>query len=161
DLHQVHFEWSPGFRVGVDYGMKHDQWDTQAYYTRFHTRGKDHASEGPGTVHSTFLGNFYVDNPQGSGLSGPSYQSASIDWTIRFNMFDWELGRHFWVSQSLSLRPFVGVKGGWIHQSIRSKWKDPNLVGAEFFKMGIEHIKNHFWGIGPEAGINTKWIFFA
>ncbi len=161
DLKQVHFGWDPGFRVGVGYGMKHDQWDTQIYYTWFRTCGKDHGSRGPGTMHSAFLGNFYVDNPLGLGISGPAYQSASIDWTIRFHVFDWELGRNFWVSESLALRPFLGLKGGWIHQSIHSKWRNPNLPSPEFFNLGIENLKNNFWGIGPEMGINTKWVLYT
>jgi len=161
DLQQIHFGWDPGFRVGVGYRMEHDQWDTQLYYTWFYTRGEDKVSESSGGVHSTYLGNFYVGNPLGLGLSGPSYQSASIDWTIRFNIFDWELGRNFWVSKSLSLRPFIGVKGGWIHQFIHSKWKNPNRSGAEFFNVGVENIKNNFWGIGPAAGINSAWLLFA
>ncbi len=161
DLQQIHFGWDPGLRVGVGYRMEHDQWDTQLYYTWFYTRGEDHVSERSGGVHSTYLGNFYVGNPLGLGLSGPSYQSASIDWTIRFNIFDWELGRNFWVSKSLSLRPFIGVKGGWIDQFIHSKWKNPNRSGAEFFNVGVENIKNNFWGIGPAAGINSAWLLFA
>lgn len=161
ELREVHFGWDPGFRVGIGYGAKHDEWDTQASYTWFHTRGKNHVSGEPGTVHSTFLGNFYIDNFDGSGITGPAYQSARVNWTIRFNMFDWELGRRFCVSKSLYLRPFVGAKGGWIHQSIHSKWKNPNLSGAQFFNLGIENIKNDFWGIGPEAGINTKWMLVS
>lgn len=160
DLREVNFGWNPGFRVGIGYGMTHDQWDTQAYYTWFRTTGKDHVSSGNGAVHSTFLGNFYIDNATGAGISGPAYQKGSISWTIRFNIFDWELGRNFWISQSLALRPFIGLKGGWIHQSIHSKWENPSLSPAEFFNEGRENIKNNFWGIGPSAGINTKWNLF-
>jgi hypothetical protein len=161
DLKQVHFGWDIGFRVGAGYGMQHDQWDTNLFYTWFHTKGKGSTTKGRGTIHSTFLGNFYVDNPKGAGLSGPSYESASIDWTIGFHMFDWNLGRNFWISKSLSLGPFIGVKGGWIHQFIHSKWQNPHLSGAEFFNVGIENIKNNFWGIGPEIGINTQWVLFS
>jgi hypothetical protein len=161
ELHQVHFEWNPGFRVGIVYKMKRDEWNTQAYYTRFNTKGKDCISSSPGTVHSTFLGNFYIDNASGAGLSGPAYQKASIDWTIHFNMFDWDLGRNFWISKSLVLRPFLGIKGGWINQFIHSKWQNPNLTGAKFYNIGTENLKNNFWGIGPEAGINTKWNLFC
>lgn len=161
DLRAVDFEWNAGFRVGVGYGMRHDQWDTQLYYTWFHTHGDGRASGGPGTVHSSFLGNFYVDNTQGAGLSGPAYQNASIRWAIRFNMFDWELGRSFWVSKALSLRPFVGLKGGWIHQKIHSTWQTPNLPASEFFNTATENLKNNFWGIGPCGGLNTKWMLFT
>lgn len=160
DIHEVHFGWDPGFRVGVGYGLKHDQWDTQAYYTWFKTNGTDHISGEPGSVHSAFLGNFYVDNPQGKGLSGPAYQKAGILWKIRFNLFDWEMGRHFLISKTLALRPFLGAKGGWIHQTIHSKWENPNLSSPQYYYLGTENLKNNFWGIGPEAGINTKWMIF-
>ncbi len=166
DLLEVHFGWDPGFRVGIGYGMNHDQWDTQVYYTWFHTRGTDSISSAPGTVHSGFYSNFYVSNPTGGGLSGPAYSQASIDWTIQFNIFDWELGRNFWVSRSLALRPFVGAKGGWIHQSIDSTWKNPSFIGSQFtnpkfFSTGTENIKNNFWGIGPSLGINTTWNLYT
>jgi hypothetical protein len=160
DLRQVHFGLDLGFRVGVGYGMKHDQWDTTVYYTWFYTKGTDHTSRGPGSIHSTFIGNFYVNNPEGSGISGPAYESASIAWTIRFNMVDWDLGRNFWISKSLALRPFIGIKGGSIHQFIHSKWQNPEVSESDFFNVGIENLKNNFWGIGPEAGIDTKWVLF-
>lgn len=162
DLLEIDFKWDPGFRVGIGYGMGWDQWDTKAYYTWFHTKGKDFVSGLPGTVHSSFVGNFYVSNPNGLGLSGPSYERAHINWTIHFDMFDWDLGRNFWVSKSLALHPFAGLKGGWIHQSIHSVWENPAFVGPQFvnpqpFGTGLEKVKNHFSGIGPSFGINSKW----
>lgn len=165
-LRDVRFRWNAGFRVGLGYEMSHDQWDTQFYYTWFHTTGKDHVSSSPGTVYSSFIGNFYVDNPDGHGISGIAYQHASMRWTIRFNIFDWELGRAFWISKALSLRPFVGLKGGWIHQSMHTHWKNPNLslpqyAGAEPFSTATENLKNNFWGLGPSGGCNTKWNVYA
>jgi hypothetical protein len=76
-------------------------------------------------------------------------------------MFDWELGRNYWVSKSLALRPFVGIKGGWINQRIDSKWINPNLPSSLYFNRGTEEIKNDFWGIGPSLGVNTKWLLYA
>lgn len=157
DIKDVRFGWNVGFRVGLGYGMCHDEWDTQLYYTRFSTQGNDHISSNPGSIFSPFLGNFYVDNPGGAGISGIAYQRASILWKVRFNMFDWELGRSFWVSHALSLRPFIGLKGGWIHQLIHTKWQNPHLSGAEFFHTGKEDLKNNFWGLGPCGGLKTKW----
>ena len=161
DLQQVDFGWVPGFRVGLGYTMPCNPWDTKIYYTRFHTTGKDRASRGPGTVHSTFLGNFYVDNPLGIGISGPSYESASIDWMIYFDIFDWELGCNLCISKSLILRPSIGIRGGWINQSIHTKWYNPNLPAPQFFNVGVENLKNDFSGIGPAFGIDTKWIIYS
>jgi hypothetical protein len=159
DIRDVRFDWNAGIRVGLGYGMKHGQWDTQLYYTWFRTDGSDSVSSNPGSVFSPFLGNFYIDNPSGAGISGVAYQKARVHWTINFNMFDWELGRACWVSKALSLRPFIGLKGGWIHQSIHSTWQNPDRSGAEFFETGRENLKNNFWGIGPSAGLNTTWNF--
>ncbi len=161
DIRDIDFDWNAGFRIGLGYGMRHDQWDTQLYYTWFRTHGNDRVSSSPGTIFSSFLGNFYVDNPSGAGISGVAYQKASMHWMIHFNMFDWELGRNFRVSRALSLRPFIGVKGGWIHQSLHTKWHNPNRFGAEFFNTARENLKNNFWGLGPCAGLNTKWNLFV
>ena len=161
NLRQVNFEWDPGFRVGIDYGMPYDQWDTKVYYTWFYNLGKDAVASDPGTVHSSYLGNFYVNNLDGLGLTGPAYQSASIDWTIHFNLFDWELGRNFWVSKALAIRPFLGLKSGWITQSIHSTWNNPNLTAPHYFNVGVENIKNNFACVGPEIGINTLWNLYS
>ncbi|MCB1115792.1 MAG: hypothetical protein KDK71_04910 [Chlamydiia bacterium] len=162
DLREVRFGWDLGFRVGAGYHLKYDQWDTQLYYTHFDTLGKDRVDEERGTVHSTFLGNFYVDNPIGLGLSGPAYESASINWKIQYHMFDWELGRSFWLSPALAIRPFIGGKGGWIDQSIHTKWKNTYILDLFLlFREGIENVNNDFWGVGPVAGIHTKWILFS
>jgi hypothetical protein len=164
EIRQVEFQWDPGFIVGVGYGMAYDQWNTNASYTWFHTEGKDFASSDQGAIFSTFLGNFYADNPDGAGLHGPSYRRAYIDWTVSFNMFDWELGRSFRVSEALSLRPFVAAKGGWIHQSVHTRWEIPDVAALPNpvpFNQASENIKNHFWGIGPAAGVDTRWNLFA
>ncbi len=166
NIRDVRFGWDPGFRVGVGYGMRHDQWDTQLYYTWFRTEGNDRVSNRPGSVYSSYIGNFYVDNPTGAGISGVAYQKAKIDWMLHFNIFDWELGRAFWVSKALSLRPFIGLKGGWIHQSIHTTWHNPNLslpqyAGATPFDTGKEHLTNNFCGVGPCGGLNTKWNLYV
>ncbi len=163
-LKSIPFNWDPGFKVGI--GYKQPEWDIQTYYTWFYTLGKDSVSSLPGSVLSTFLGNFYIDNEQGSGINGPPYQKASIDWSIRFHMFDCELARLFLISESLTLRPFFGAKGGWIHQAIHTKWYNPDLSAIQFlgspdYSVGTEKLNNNFWGIGPQFGVHTKWLLLT
>ncbi len=142
------FPWDPGFRVGFGYNMKHDQWDTQFYYTRFRTKTSQRA-EG-GDVASAFLGTKVSDVG--------TYTTGKISLNLNFNMFDWELGRAFFVSKDLSLRPFIGIKGGWINQMIHTHWQNPNFFFDLFPLSASESLKNDFRGGGPRGGVNTKWI---
>ncbi|NGX51563.1 MAG: hypothetical protein K1060chlam2_01433 [Chlamydiae bacterium] len=144
------FNWDYGFRIGVGYNLIYDQWDTVLYWTWFRTDAKHSLSSSPNvSLHPEFFAAF---------LSGDSPRSMSVDWSILFNMFDWELGRSYWVSENLSLRPFLGIKGGWINQSIDAHYHD--LIIDLIFPTnhsGRERLKNNFWGVGPTGGINSKW----
>lgn len=150
----VPFKWQPGLRVGV--GQNNcDDWDTVFSYTGFQTKGKSQASPTSGSVYSPFLGNFYINNTNGAGISGPIYQSANIQWKVLYNIFDLEIGRKFAVDPFLKLRPFIGLKGGSINQTIHSNWQNPSV--ATTFTSASENLKNNFWGIGPSIGLDTTW----
>ena len=151
DFHAVSFGWDPGIRAGLGYKFNYDNWDTQFCYTWFHTSATDSVSTNSGEVLSIFIG---------AGLSiAAIYKSASIKWNIDFNMFDWDLGCNVRVSEGLSLRPFIGVKGGWINQSLRTHWENPDFPGLDTVLIADENLKNNFWGVGPRVGANGKWNF--
>lgn len=97
DILQVVFGWDPGFRVGLDYGMEYDQWDTKVYYTWFRSQANTHASSGAGSVLSSFMGNYFVGNESGTQITSAEYHNASLTWAILFNLFDWSLGRNYRV----------------------------------------------------------------
>ncbi|NGX32247.1 MAG: hypothetical protein K1060chlam4_00288, partial [Candidatus Anoxychlamydiales bacterium] len=59
--------------------------------------------------------------------------------------------------KGLFLRPFLGVKGGWINQSIHGQYFNLTIDSVLTNHSGSESLKNNFWGIGPLGGINTKW----
>lgn len=160
DIHLVNFGWDPGFRVGIGYRMNQNKWNTKFYYTRFNSQGNDKISSEIGSVHSAFLGNFYVDNQAGSGLSGPAYQKAKINWTLHFNMFDFDLGRNIWDNKPFAIYLFCGLKGGWINQFIHTKWINPSVSSFEYFNVGTENLKNNYCGVGPKFGVNSKWKTF-
>ncbi len=75
-------------------------------------------------------------------------------------MFDWELGQNYWISKGLLLRPFLGIKGGWINQSIHGEYFDLTISSVLTSNSGSERLKNNFWGIGPLGGLNSKWRVF-
>lgn len=144
------FDWDFGFRIGAGYTFSYDRWDTQLYWSWFRTKAGDTRTEGD--ILSQFFGGF---------INGDIAQSAQLQWKLLYNMFDWELGRSYWISKGLSLRPFVGLKGGWIHQNLQSQWhvteRDDSGTIIPVNYDATENLKNNFWGIGPSGGINTKW----
>ena len=139
------FEWAPGFSVGLGYTMEHDQWDTQASYTWFQSKASAHA--GNGSITPGFLAARLSDLEP--------FSTGKANMHIHYNIFDWDVGRKFCVTQALSLRPSIGLKGGWINQTIHSHWTLFRLPGFT----AAENLKQTFQTAGPKGGIAGKWCF--
>jgi hypothetical protein len=154
-LKAVTFDWNTGLRTGVAYTIERDRWDTVFYYTWYRTSGSNHLDPPPGQVlQSQFIAtDFLLTLPEFS----TSFNKAKIKWDILFNMFNCDLGRIFYLGQSLSLRPHIGLQGGWIYQNIFTHWFASNTLSPYNAR---ETIRHRFWGIGPEIGIDTKWNFW-
>lgn len=134
------FDWAPGFRLGLGYSMEHDRWDTRASYTWFQSKAKDHTV---GPVKPAFLAaRLSLLEPFANG-------KATLN--LHYNMFDWDLGRSYLAGKCLILRPAIGVRGGWITQTIRSNWTIDDTHFAS------ETVKQNFQGGGPTGGVNAKW----
>jgi hypothetical protein len=108
------FDFEPGFKLGIGTTMKHDTWDLYLNWTWFRSNDvKGHANAGTQTMWSDLA--FSVDGDQMPTLWAAS--SARTRWDMHFNVIDLELGRNFWISKFLTLRPHFGLKTGWIHQN--------------------------------------------
>lgn len=143
------FKWDYGFRIGAGSHLLHDQWDTVLYWTRFHTDARHSISSILQLVPAQeFFAGF---------LSGDNPRSMSATWRLSFNLADWELGRRYCMSNGLSMRPFLGIKAGWINQSIHARYDDLIIDEAFTNNFGKEHLKNNFFGIGPSGGVNSTW----
>jgi hypothetical protein len=137
------FDWAPGFSVGLGYNMDRDLWDTQASYTWFHSKATANAGDF-GTITPGYLA---------ARLSGTEpYITGRGSLTVHYNMFDWDIGRKYLVSEYLSLRPSIGIKGGWINQAIHTKWFKPGFTGTET-------LTQTFQAGGAKSGIAGKWCF--
>ncbi len=141
------FEYSPGFKLGAGYNFKRDTWDTFFNWTRIRSHtSKNFSSSAFGLINllvSPTLGGNTVEH------------SAGINnrWKTLFNSLDWELGKIFLVGRYLALRPFAGVKGGWLHTSLKV-----NQQASTNDRTVNEKLTNRNWGVGPRLGINTRWI---
>ncbi len=143
------FTWDYGFRIGAGYNLAYDQWDSIFYWTWFKT---DDTHSIPFNTDAEIIPELYA-----AFLSGDTPRSMSVKWTFFLNMFDWELGRSYWISKNLALRPFLGIKGGWINQLIHGQYFNLIINNIPTSNSGTERLKNNFWGAGPTGGINTKW----
>ncbi|MEM1283728.1 MAG: Lpg1974 family pore-forming outer membrane protein, partial [Chlamydiota bacterium] len=143
------FNWGQGSRLGISRALNCDQWKTAFYWTWFQTSNhKKIPFQDNARISPEFFAAF---------LSGNTPQNMSGKWSLLLNMFDWELGRECCVCKNFSVRPFVGIKGGWIHQTIKVKYGDLVIDNIPTDFSADEHLTNNFSGVGPLVGVNTKW----
>lgn len=156
-------KYESGFKAGLGTDFCHDGWDLYAEYTWFETNNKKHTGTGffssTTGVTTPFLNDDYwfvedgAINSNNPPLVG-SADSASAKWRLNFNVVDLELGRNFYVSPRLILRPFYGLKGAWNKQHM-------NLVFAGVANVPVLTMHNRLknWGIGIRGGMDTSWHF--
>lgn len=150
NIRTIHSEWDAGFRIGVGYNTPHDGWDLNLAWLRFNTDGHKKIN-----AHSDrFI--FPTRSHPADPLADNTYcQKAHSHWKMHLNQLDLDLGREFFVSKWLTLRPHFGLRTDWIHQKWETDYRNfasaptPNKVEAEY--------KDHWWGIGLEGGLDTQW----
>ena len=149
------FSWDLGFKTGIRYNLvDHDNWDLNAQYSWYRTNSSDTT---------------YKPSPNGLGsVTWPSLiiaSRASSQITLKHNNLDFEIGRSYFLSSRMSFRPHVGVKSSWldIKRTVQYRISDKNtkLLGKDSKPFTGFDIKttdsNHYWGLGPEFGIDSKW----
>ncbi|MBS0615309.1 MAG: hypothetical protein JSR58_02000 [Verrucomicrobia bacterium] len=136
------YDWNYGLRVGAGYNLDHDGWDILANYTWFEDRTHRNVSGGiifPTEVH-----------PVNAGAA--TTQNAKTHLKLWLNILDIELGREFFVSKWLTLRPHIGVRSLWLCRHYNSEYS--RLVNGSDYEV---HMKNRFAGTGLRGGLNTQW----
>jgi hypothetical protein len=150
-VNQPNFDFEPGFKVGAGLDFAYDGWDLYANYTWLngdteHNSLSAHRRNGVTTL-------FPVVDVFGD-ISTVSLTKESSKWRQYFNVLDLELGRNFFISRHLTLRPHFGLKSAWISE----KWK-LQYVEADSIFIDLQKRKQTLWGIGTRAGLNTVWHF--
>ena len=157
------FKWDWGFRLGVGANLPHDAWDVYLNWTRFRTHHSRHIFAGANQL----LTPIFVNNENGTltPLSNPASLSqfaltnAKSKWQLRFNEIDLEVGREFFASKWLVLKPHAGLATAWIRQKDKigyRNWLNPGGAGT-FVSNAFVNMKNNFWGIGLRGGLDTQW----
>lgn len=150
-VNQPDFDFEPGFKIGAGLDFAYDGWDLYAQYTWLNgdtERNSVSAHRGNGAATL-----FPVVFENGRRRSRAIAKESS-HWRQHFNVVDLELGRNFFISRRLTLRPHFGLKSAWITENWRLKLKQvPNLTEA------IVRRKQTLWGIGTRGGLDTVWHF--
>jgi hypothetical protein len=149
------FNYMPGFKVGMDVALGHDNWDLMLDYMWLN--GDGDKSETFATYEKSTLeetrGFFFEKDPTSR------MTEADGNFGYLLNFFNLSLGRDFFISNYLTLRPFMGLSGGFdrtdtlVHYTFSD---DDTEATGDFI---AQYYKQRFWGVGFNAGLNTAWCF--
>ncbi|MBM3207059.1 MAG: hypothetical protein FJZ57_00405 [Chlamydiae bacterium] len=157
---ELNFKWDPGCRVGIGWNTPHDGWDTLLTWTYYHTKASSTTTRDEDTLYPLFESPYY-----NSFLTTDPY-SAHGKWRLNLNLIDFELGREFFVSKWLTLRPFIGGRSAWIYQHMNANYNGYEYLPPTTTKgLGIDPItinyryrdRNAFWGVGVRPGLGSQW----
>lgn len=126
-VNNLHYKWSPGFRIGGGYLFNDSCWGLSTYWTNLYSNG----SHG-GCKESLHLG-------------------------LHLNIWDLLASYQFCMAPCLSFKPYAGLRVADIRQSIHRKIKghgDSSLFDANSHG-GYGHYKTDFIGVGPQIGLEA------
>ncbi len=152
---ELAFKWNWGVRVGLGYEFEHDQWDSDIYYTWFKNRAAANSSISQASF-TTPVGQSASSLNSNSFLFPSVITKGNATTTLTFQALDWELGRVFYISNSISLRPHVGIKGAWIRLKEGESFVAEGTITPLTYTVSNS---TRSWGVGPSAGINSNWYF--
>lgn len=153
-------DWGPGFKVGLGLDTAHDGWDVYAQYTWNSFRQNSST-----TYPLSQAGTSKMLNPN-DGQNLLSDKGTST-WKLRYNKIDLMLGRNFYLSQYLTMRPAAGLTGTWQHQNVSTTYRRlttayapagltpaPTLDGTLRNDLVLKQ-----YGIGVRMGSDFAWYF--
>ena len=136
---EPNFQWAWGFKVGAGYNFDHDKWDTKLQYTYFRNHGKDYVN--PLSLPSAIISPMIE---AGAPLTYPSVSAFAEQNVIlsyadqvkaslknRYDNLYLDLGRDFFVSKYLSLRPSFGAEATWFTFTSNTKFSGGQRVPVE------------------------------
>lgn len=136
--------WDPAFRVGLGWNTTYDFWDVFLNYTWYRNRASETRTSVNGFVP------LWPVNTSAAGQFG----TVSAKSRFMLNMGDLEVGRMLYVTKTVAMRPYWGVRGGTLHQKFN------NTFGGIAFGENSQQTftgKNNYWGIGPRTGVSGEW----
>lgn len=148
-------KWRPGFRLGFGWDTCLDGWDLYVDWTWYKNRTisviKATATSPLGAIGVGLPFPFFVPDTKTVLVE---QGIANSSWKLLYNTIDLELGRSFYISCYLTIRPSIGIKGGWLHRSFVTTYVSQLITDLNWIYYPA---KSNYWGIGPRLGLNTNW----
>jgi hypothetical protein len=164
-----HFEFKPGFQVGLGMNFDFDNWVGLVEYTWFHQSTLTQSGLAPADTRGGTpiwgLMDWFIPNAGGAPPPPTNYAYArdfSSKWRANFDIIDATLCRPSYQGRKLTILPFGGLRAAWIRQNIRvaANVYDPAGVGTTFLFWDplISHNRSKSWAVGPRAGFQGHWL---
>ncbi|NDD58507.1 MAG: hypothetical protein EBZ47_04535 [Chlamydiae bacterium] len=138
--------WEPGFKIGFGFEMEHDGWDVFVDWTWLNP------TQANVSYPVTSNLRHYLAAYNSKNISVPTVTQFNANSQLHFNAIDLELGRSFFLSRYLTLRPHIGLKTAWINQDFnREYYLSTALASSSKLRSDQEQ---QFWGIGIRTGLS-------
>lgn len=185
EVYEPHMSWDFGVKAGIGYNSCYDGWDAYFEYTYFKNKGhsthyaiaNDQVIQGLSILDSD---TYQVAAPNMlsalTNQSVPGYAGkATSEVSLTLNDFHLELGKDFFISKGLSLRPSIGIQGLYLKIDQENTFSGgdfaftaggKSLFGIDYSLLDLDNPQifvrkyNHIAALGPRFGINTNWRIF-
>lgn len=150
DLRESGDHWAWGINAMADYMTAHDGFDVKLFNSYFDTSSSRSVTAGFG---GTVVPLRAVPGITGDSTFFDNCNEAKSNLKVGYDLLGLELGRSYYVSQYLSVRPSYGLLTSWT-------WLENKIAysgGSDLATVGSVYVedKSNWWGIGPEVGLES------
>jgi len=157
-IKDLDFKWSPGFQVGGGYRFSYDHWDFRLLWTWLHSHAN--SSIGQDLKPGEPMLSSWTTNHLGVFVT-----HAKAKWELHYNTLDFEVGKNYFISRKIALRPHIGLRGALIDQDYKASYL--GAFPTEFVFPTISYstvptqmkASNDFMGLGTRLGAGSQWHF--
>lgn len=155
-------KWNWGSKLGLEYCSPCDGWDLSLLWTRFHGRARAEVEEDLSDNRTLLPLWSQFSFSQGSLLYATR---ASDHWKVKLNLVDLEMGRNYWASKYLALRPFIGIRYASAKQHTEIVYRGGSWSAITIGVLtqpplrSIIDLQNDYRGAGLRAGLGSTWNF--
>lgn len=119
-LHFPEYGWDTGFRLNFGYRFGCDGWDAQLAYTYFNSKANDHQKLSEHDQQNGKLLEAVIIHPAEEFFNPHKARARN---RINYQMLDFLVSRPFCVSETLIMRPYMGMRALWLDQDFTAHYE--------------------------------------